>query len=132
MATTTIDEDPLQIPPKLPDNQQNIQNQEVKALNTPIDAINSPLPSFKDKLLENNETINIIANPIPSSTFSMDTQDHETETSSVKEDKKFPITVHITLEDMQRIYHPWKLSLIIKLQGKIILHQYLKQKIQEL
>nr|XP_033514387.1 uncharacterized protein LOC117279048 isoform X1 [Nicotiana tomentosiformis] len=42
------------------------------------------------------------------------------------------LSVPITLEDKQRIYHPWKYSLIIKLQGRRILHQILKQKIQDL
>lgn len=42
------------------------------------------------------------------------------------------LTVNLSAEDLQRIYHPWKYSLIIKLMGKRIPHHYLKRKIQEL
>ncbi|XP_019253786.1 PREDICTED: uncharacterized protein LOC109232468 [Nicotiana attenuata] len=41
-------------------------------------------------------------------------------------------TVQITGEDKQRIYYPWRFSLIIKLQEKKILHQVLKRKITDL
>lgn len=51
---------------------------------------------------------------------------------SKNDNNKLPITIPIFLEDKQRIYLPWRFSLIIKLQGKRILHQLLKRKIQEL
>lgn len=35
--------------------------------------------------------------------------------------------ITLTEEDRQRIYEPWKCSIIVKLCGKRILHQYLKR-----
>ncbi|XP_019231502.1 PREDICTED: uncharacterized protein LOC109212329 [Nicotiana attenuata] len=40
--------------------------------------------------------------------------------------------IALTEDCRQRIYEPWKSSIIIKLVGKRMLHQYLKKKIQEL
>lgn len=40
--------------------------------------------------------------------------------------------INLTEEDKIRIYEPWKFSIIVKLFGKRMLHQYLKRKIQEL
>ncbi|XP_019245220.1 PREDICTED: uncharacterized protein LOC109225082 [Nicotiana attenuata] len=42
------------------------------------------------------------------------------------------IQISLSLEDRQRIYEPWKFSIIIKLVGKRMLHHYLKKKIQDL
>lgn len=39
--------------------------------------------------------------------------------------------ISLTKEDKQRIYEPWKFSIIVKLFGKRIMHHYLKKKIQE-
>lgn len=41
-------------------------------------------------------------------------------------------TIQLSSEEMMGIYNPSKFSIIIKLMGKRILHQYLKRKIQEL
>ncbi|XP_070004512.1 uncharacterized protein [Nicotiana sylvestris] len=53
---------------------------------------------------------------------------------SLRGKEKVDEEYHVTLstEDLQRICHPSKFSVIIKLLGKRILHQYLKRKIQEL
>ncbi|XP_019257760.1 PREDICTED: uncharacterized protein LOC109235974 [Nicotiana attenuata] len=40
--------------------------------------------------------------------------------------------ISLTEEERQRIYEPWKNSIIVKLVGKRMLHHYLKKKIQEL
>lgn len=39
------------------------------------------------------------------------------------------LRINLSVEDLQRIYQPWKFSLIIKLMGKRIIHQYFKRKI---
>lgn len=41
-------------------------------------------------------------------------------------------TIELSDEDKQCMYHIWRFSLIIKLLGKRISHQYLKAKIQQL
>ncbi|XP_070056894.1 uncharacterized protein [Nicotiana tomentosiformis] len=41
-------------------------------------------------------------------------------------------SIQLSPQDIQRIYEPWKFSVIIKLMGKRILHHYLKKKIQDL
>ncbi|XP_009801431.1 uncharacterized protein [Nicotiana sylvestris] len=41
-------------------------------------------------------------------------------------------TIHLTEEDKNRMYLPWRYSLIIKLLGKRIQHQYLKKKLQKM
>lgn len=38
-------------------------------------------------------------------------------------------TILLTKEDNERLYSPWKYSLIIKLFGKRIVHQYLRAKL---
>lgn len=40
--------------------------------------------------------------------------------------------INLTEEDKIRIYEPWKYSIVVKLFGKRMLHQYLKRKIQHL
>lgn len=62
----------------------------------------------------------------------MEIHEDEIALSSKEGYDKLALSVTITKEDKQRIYHPWKYSLIIKLHEKRILHQILKQKIQEL
>ncbi|XP_019261188.1 PREDICTED: uncharacterized protein LOC109239120 [Nicotiana attenuata] len=39
--------------------------------------------------------------------------------------------VNLSSEDLQRIYDPWKHSVIIKLLGKRIMHHYLRRRVQE-
>lgn len=41
-------------------------------------------------------------------------------------------TYVVTPDDKQRIYQPWKYSVIVKLIGRKIPHQYLKNKLNEL
>lgn len=40
--------------------------------------------------------------------------------------------VSLSPNDLRRIYHPWKYSVIIKLLGKRILIHYLKRKVQDM
>lgn len=42
------------------------------------------------------------------------------------------LQVSFSADDLQGIYHPWRYSLIIKLLGKRIQHQYLKRKVQDI
>lgn len=42
------------------------------------------------------------------------------------------LNVPLSVDDLQRIYQPWKYSVIIKLMVKRTLHQYLKRKIYQL
>lgn len=101
-----------------------------------MDGINSPATpndkisqTFKEKLLGKDDTINISTDHSSTLLLPMDIQEWELDSHL---NENLSLSVPITLEDKQRIYHPWKYSLIIKLQGRRILHQILKQKIQDL
>ncbi|XP_016480566.1 uncharacterized protein LOC107801708 [Nicotiana tabacum] len=94
---------------------------------------NATIPlTFKEKLIGHEGKITISTDSLSTLTLPMDIQEEETISYPNEGNEKFSISVPITLEDKQRIYYLWKYSLIIKLHGKRILHQILKQKIQEL
>lgn len=40
--------------------------------------------------------------------------------------------IPLSVEDMQRIYQPWRFSVIVKLIGRKIPHQYLRSKLTDL
>lgn len=58
------------------------------------------------------------------------TNEEEDERDTDAEEKNY--NVPITWEDKQRIYYPWRFTIIIKLQGKRLLHQILKRKLTDL
>ncbi|XP_019234667.1 PREDICTED: uncharacterized protein LOC109215103 [Nicotiana attenuata] len=62
----------------------------------------------------------------------MDTQPYEIENTSMEVVCKNLRQIILSEDDKQRMYNPWKYSLIIKLMGKRIVHHYLKRKTQEL
>lgn len=86
-------------------------------------------PSFKDKLLA-DVLINDIA--MQSTENIMEADIPECSNTTGEEATKDKFQVHLSAEDMRRIYQQWRYSVIIKLLDKRILHQYLKKKIQEL
>lgn len=88
--------------------------------------------SFKDMLTASSQM---------TSTPNLDQADTDLTTTSLEEEEfdhasNFNVRgikrISLTEEDRQRIYEPWKCSIIIKLVGKCMLHHYLKKKIQEL
>ncbi|XP_019257717.1 PREDICTED: uncharacterized protein LOC109235928 [Nicotiana attenuata] len=88
--------------------------------------------SFKDKLLASNpinftNSLTLSEDPMEEILPEREEQEHLIEHNSrgIKE-------ITLTDEEKQRIYEPWKFSLIVKLFGKRILHHYLEKKIQEL
>lgn len=131
MNSNTTNLDIIQIPPKLPDNLMSIQSSEENNNFVIPNATIVPL-TFKEKLMGNEGKITISTDLLSTLTLPMDIQEEETISYPNEGNEKFSISVPITLEDKQRIYYLWKYSLIIKLHGKRILHQILKQKIQEL
>ncbi|XP_019231542.1 PREDICTED: uncharacterized protein LOC109212363 [Nicotiana attenuata] len=89
------------------------------------------LPSFKDKLLS-PDPINFFHGQHVSS-FPITNDFHEAMPATPLQDDPTPRDHAIVLssEELQRLYEPWKFSVIIKLFGKRILHQYLKKKLHE-
>lgn len=82
--------------------------------------------SFKERLLASENVIqmelgvcskskDIATPPTPSPT---------SPTNSIK-------AIALSYEETQRLYTPWRFSLIIKLVGKRIAHQYLKSKLEQ-
>ncbi|WMV38169.1 hypothetical protein MTR67_031554 [Solanum verrucosum] len=60
---------------------------------------------------------------------------HNTQSSSGVETDKLINgirTIKLSKEDKERLYAPWRCSLIIKLMGRRIVHHYLKSKIQDI
>lgn len=99
------------IPPKLPD---------INAKQTLMETDSS---SFKEKLMADESFQSPLPHQIP-----MDTNlTPDNEEIQVQDPHNNTYVVPITKEDKIRIYHPWRFSLIIKLQGKIILHNVLKK-----
>lgn len=88
--------------------------------------------NFKDKLVGNRDPLNFSLGHLDPNSSPMEILEGELVYSSDELSDKQTLSVPITKEDKQRIYLPWKYSLIIKLHGKRILHQTLKQKIQAL
>ncbi|XP_019227688.1 PREDICTED: uncharacterized protein LOC109208978 [Nicotiana attenuata] len=132
---------PHHIPPKTPD--------------IPIDCHRekqtTPSPSFKDKLLATDlieETIQTSPEITYSTTPLFYHQNEETNQTDLMLEDTLPSSVSkqistisltkgikkitLTVEDRNRMYTPWKFSVIIKLLGKRIPHQYLKEKITHL
>ncbi|XP_075110427.1 uncharacterized protein LOC142181308 [Nicotiana tabacum] len=62
----------------------------------------------------------------------MDTQPYDFGNTSMEVVYQNMRQIILSEDDKQRIYNPWKYSLIIKLMGKRIVHHYLKRKTQEL
>lgn len=103
------------IPPKHPDKitQPNLSN-----------------PSYKEKLLQDkvlsvNPHNDIISSPMDTKILD---EDARVEGDSSKDLKQ----IILTDVDKQRIYEPWKYSVIIKLMGKRLMQHNLKKKIQDL
>ncbi|XP_070051943.1 uncharacterized protein [Nicotiana tomentosiformis] len=69
------------------------------------------------------DTTDSFSNTLPSTTLNKSSKDPLTSL-----EKRIPLSQ----EDRVRMYLPWKYSIIIKLQGKQILHQILRKKAQEL
>lgn len=111
-------------PSKPPDNLMSIQSSDDN--NNPV-IPNATIPlTFKEKLIGHEGKITISTDSLSTLTLPMDIQEEETNSYPNEGNENFSISVPITLEDKQRIYYPWKFSLIIKLHGKRILHQILK------
>lgn len=89
--------------------------------------LGNPHLTFKDKLLRGEEGIdkNISVNSsILESVPNLDaTCTQVTELTTIKKKKR----VTLSQDDRNRMYMPWKFSVIIKLKGKQILHQILKK-----
>ncbi|XP_019253910.1 PREDICTED: uncharacterized protein LOC109232605 [Nicotiana attenuata] len=102
------------IPPKPPNKDTNTQKEEIK--------------SFKDKLIEGvQHSLKIAETPtyIDTTTKLQESNPLPIHSRSVDEQR-----IHLTEEDQECIYQPWRYSLIIKLHGKKIQHHILKKKIQ--
>lgn len=87
--------------------------------------------SFKDKLVSLNpmnltNSLTLSQNPMEENYSEDGIQEHLMELN-IRGTK----AISLTKEDKQRIYEPWKFSIIVKLFGKRIMHHYLKKKIQE-
>lgn len=106
------------IPPKPPD---------LNAIDTLMEIDSTP-SSFKERLMANESFTQPMLDQIP-----MDTNTTlENEVIQTTESPNNTYTVQFSKEDKKIIYHPWRFSLIIKLQGKRILHDVLKKKIIDL
>ncbi|XP_019266854.1 PREDICTED: uncharacterized protein LOC109244251 [Nicotiana attenuata] len=88
--------------------------------------------TFKDKLLFNDSERNLSISQPPSYLLPMAVDTIEEEGKKVPKGQEDEYMVPITREDKQRIYYPWRFSVIIKLQGKKVLHQILKRKLADL
>lgn len=89
--------------------------------------------SFKDKLMayehkDNKSILFPLPHQIPVE-INITTDNNEIQ-SEIPHSNTY--TVPVTTEDKQKIYYPWRFSLIIKVQGKRILHKVLKRKLIEL
>ncbi|XP_019239310.1 PREDICTED: uncharacterized protein LOC109219328 [Nicotiana attenuata] len=67
-----------------------------------------------------------------SSSSKMDVQQNSSAQLNQEGNGNQPHQITLTEQDIKRIYELWKFSVIIKLIGKRILHQYLKAKVQAL
>ncbi|XP_070025428.1 uncharacterized protein [Nicotiana sylvestris] len=124
MATTNQNTSNLRIPipPKSPDIELP------PSQHNPLDLINS----YKDKLLGKIQSSNETPNEISPSPMSMDLSHTTTVPDAQRIEEHRIKSIALSDEDIQRIYEPWKFSMIIKLIGKRVLHHYLKVKIQNL
>ncbi|XP_009787638.2 uncharacterized protein [Nicotiana sylvestris] len=109
-------------PPKPPD---------ITHENTMVNGVEDKA-SFKEMLLASNpmnftNSLTLSENPMEEILPEEGVQEHliELNTRGIK-------AITLTEEEKQRIYEPWKFSLIVKLFGKRMLHHYLKKNIQEL
>lgn len=98
------------IPPKSPD------------INPQLVLTETESSSFKEKLLANEHEKNIsIISPLPHQIPMEINVTTDNEVAQLETTYRNNYYVPITIEDKQRIYYPWRFSLIIKLQGKRIL-----------
>ncbi|XP_070013163.1 uncharacterized protein [Nicotiana sylvestris] len=89
--------------------------------------------SFKDKLLANEMDNNIsLDSPSPHQSPMDIHYDLENKTYPQTPPQDQKVSVPITIEDKQRIYYPWRHSVINKLQRKRIPHDILKKKLTDL
>ncbi|XP_009772651.1 uncharacterized protein [Nicotiana sylvestris] len=122
MSLHTIDPSliDITIPPKPPD---------------PTIEASAPLkekfPSFKETLIS-PEPINFLYDQqISSAPVTNDCYENTSNAPFQDDPPNNDQAIILSSEEMQRLYEPWKYSLIIKLFGKRILHQYLKKKLLE-
>lgn len=106
---------------------QNTISSEPPDINSQQALLETESSSFKDKLMadEHKDNISIqslLPHQIPMEiNITTDNEENQLETPHSN-----TYTVPITTKDKQRIYNPWRFSLIIKQQGKRILHEVLK------
>ncbi|XP_019252852.1 PREDICTED: uncharacterized protein LOC109231663 [Nicotiana attenuata] len=89
----------------------------------------SDLSSFKEKLLANDHEKSFSLSSTPPRLLPMAIDSNEADLEKPLTEQENNHLVQISGEDKQRIYYPWRYSVIIKLQEKKILHQVLKRKI---
>ncbi|XP_019251301.1 PREDICTED: uncharacterized protein LOC109230234 [Nicotiana attenuata] len=122
MSDLSLQQQPIphnHIPPKPPD----------KFNSTPINA-----PSYKETLLKEEFIINNNDNLITDKSTSQAMEIPQTEMDVTEPMKKATTLkqINLTAEDINRMYSPWKFSIIIKLISKRLVHHYLKKKLQDL
>ncbi|XP_059291044.1 uncharacterized protein LOC132044560 [Lycium ferocissimum] len=108
------------IPPKPPDKSQSDMEEDRTPLIPPLSS--QPL-SYKDVVLEKEENLEA------SYLHEMDRETH------MKDQLESPAdldTITLTPEEKERLYQPWKYSVIVKVFGKRLSHQYLKGKLTDL
>lgn len=113
------------IPPKPPDMVNS--NYTTDPLCPPNTRSHNPSSSFKEVLLENSLQ-KLISFQMPNSFAPMEIRNTKEPTEHEMEKHESDLQVSLSADDLHRIYHPWRYSLIIKLFGKRIQHQYLKEK----
>lgn len=107
------------ISPKPPDIETKILSKD----------LNKQVLSFIDKLIERVQHSLIIADSPSYDGFA--TKSQESNPLSIDFNSIGNQRIHLTEENQERIYQPWKYSIIIKLHGKNIQHHILKRKFKK-
>lgn len=112
------------IPPKPPDIERGLPIPSINS--TPI---NTNTYSFKEKLFFHE---NVTYSLINANTHVFDYSESMMVDYTLNSISSKIKSIALTEEDRGRMYTPLKFSLIIKLLGKRVLHQYLKTNVQDL